>query len=93
MFFASFARDGGACAWRELQGSQTGNCTWVCIVSRVAQKVVWVHTHAIWRGRSTTCTKHQQLYHKMHSGDIRTWRSSDVNIFATENTLGKRMNT
>jgi hypothetical protein len=50
-----------------------------------------VRTRAIWRGRNTKCAEHQQLYRQRYSGDTRTWRSSDVNIFTTDNTPGKRM--
>lgn len=39
------------------------------------------------------CKHHASMTrdHRRHSGDTRTWRRSDVNIFATENTSGKRM--
>jgi hypothetical protein len=56
MHAGSSARDGGAIAWRGLQGSRTGNCMWVYvlgIVSRNMQQDVDVHTNATWRHRRT----------------------------------------
>jgi hypothetical protein len=35
--------------------------------------------------------EHQRLDHEMHWGVSHTWRSSNVKMFVTENTSGKRM--
>jgi hypothetical protein len=35
--------------------------------------------------------EHQRLDHERHRGDSHTWSSSNVQMFVTENTLGKRM--
>jgi len=60
------------------------------IVSMNTQQDVGVHTHTTRHGRNTRHAKHQQLYRKRNSRDIRTWRCIDANMFVTENTSGNR---
>jgi hypothetical protein len=60
------------------------------IVSMNTQQDVGVRTHTTRHGRNTRHVKHQQLYRKRNSRDIRTWRCIDANMFVTENTSGNR---
>jgi hypothetical protein len=70
--------------WKLYMGTSLG------IVSRNTQRDVEVHTHTTSCGRNTRRAEHQHLYRRGCLGDLRTWRSIDVNMFVTENTSGMR---